>query len=348
MSAEALELRLEESPRYEGAVTTTPYRVSTTSTFFPLTSFEPSPEPDWMDRSDELRSIEGSVANVSDTFNPTARLSERAYFNNLTHLLSLAGFVGTYTAGNGVITDPDGTVIATGANRWVFNKRTGSAAQTAQLIACYGTSGPWLKGQGYAVNELGLNAVGELDVTMEGLVLARLAADPTLTPAYDVSAILPARRADLILSWLASSGLTNEFELSIANPLFPYSSYSLAVPSVYRDKMEQGDDRVRLTGTISKRSITPADWDAMIQAATFAAIAKWKSQKVIGVTATKYGLWVEMPACQYTSASPEALGNKRRFGAAYDFWAAYDETLGYDVKITLVNAVTSAALSTYV
>lgn len=348
MSAEALEMRLEESPRYEGAITTTPFRISTTGVFLPISAFAPTPGIDFLDRSNELRSIEGAVPNLIDQVNPTARLSERAYFNHLTWYLSLLGFVGTYTAGNGVITDPDGTVIATGANKWVFNKRSGAAAQTAQLIAGYGQSGPWFKGQGFALSQLTLNALGEMDAELEGLVYARLASDPTLTPAYDVSSILPARRADLVLSWLGSSALTNEFSMQIANPLFPYSSYSLATPSIFRDKMEQGDDRVRLTGSVSKRSITPADWDALITAATFAAIAKWKSQKVIGATATKYGLWVEMPACQYAGVSPEDLGNKRRFGAGFDFWAAYDETGGFDVKITLVNAVTSAALSTYV
>lgn len=346
MSAEALEMRLEESPRYEGAVLTTPYRVATDAVFFPLTSAELNPETDWLDRSNELRSIEGSVANVVDLIHPTARLAERAYFNNLTWLLALSGFVPTYTAGNGIITDPDGTVIAAGANRWVFNKRSGAAAQTAQLTACYAPTGPWLKGQGFAVSQLGLNAVGELDCSLDGLVLARLGSDPVLVPAYDVSAILPARRADLTVTWLASSAVTNEFSLSIANPLFPYSSFSLATPSLYRDKMEQGDDRVRLTGSISKRSLANADWDALLAATTWSAKAKWKSQKVIGVTATKYGLWVEMPGCQYSSGAPEALGNKRRFGASYDFWAAFDETAGYDVKITLVNAVT--AIATYV
>jgi hypothetical protein len=340
---------LEESPRYEGApgpgTGGTPYRVATERVYFPVTSAELNPDTDWLDRSNELRSIEGSVANIVDLIHPTARLAERAYFNNLTWLLSLAGFVGVHTSGDGIITDPDGTVIATGAHRWVFSKRTGAAAQTAQLRACYGTAGPWLQGQGFGVSQLNLNGVGELDATLEGLVLSRLASDPLLTPTYDVSAILPARRADLILTWLGSSALTSDFSLSLSNPLFAYSSYSLATPSLYRDKMEQGDDRARLTGTVTKRTIANADWDALQQATTWSAVAKWKSQKSIGATATKYGLFVQMPGCQYSSGNPDALGNRRRFGSSYDFWAAYDETAGYDVKFTLVNAV--ATIATY-
>lgn len=346
MTAELIQVALEESPRYEGAASTTPFRVATDVLYMPITGWGNVPNTDWLDRSNEARGIEGAVPNIVDQINPTGKLTERGYFNSLTWLLSLCGFVGVHTSGDGIITDPDSTVIATGAHKWVFNKRSGSAAQTAQVIASYGAAGPWIKNQGFAIGQLSLDAFGLLDADLEGLVSARLGSDPALTPAFDVSAILPPRRADLNLAWLASSALTNEFALQITNPLFAYSSFSLATPSVYRDKMEQGDDRVKVTGTVSKRSIAAADWDAAQTGATFSATAKWKSQKVIGATATKYGLWVQMPGCQYQGITPEEISNKRRFGASYDFSAAWDETAGYDCRITLVNAI--GAIATYV
>lgn len=341
-----VQMALEESPRYEGAATTTPFRVSTDVFYMPLTGWGQTPDTTWLDRSDELRGIEGSVPNVVDEIDPTGKLAQRAYFNQLPLLLSVCGFVGVHTAGDGVITDPDGTVIATGAHRWVFNKRSGAAAQTLQAIASYGTSGPWTQFQGLQANQLSLDTTGVMEVDFDGLVLARLASDPSLTAAFDVSSILPARRADLTLSWLSGSALTNEFSLQIANPTFPYSSYSLATPSVYRDKMEQGDDRAKLTGSVSKRSIANADWDSLQSGGTFAATAKWKSAKVIGATVTKYGLWVDMPASQYTGMTPDDIANKRRFGASYDFQAAFSEGSGYDVKITVVCA--QATVATYV
>lgn len=346
MTAEMIRIQLEETPRYEGAVTTTPYRIASETLDIPMQGWGQAVPTDWMDRSDEARAIEGAVPNVVDQINPTGKLATRGYFNALTWLLSLAGFVGVHTTGDGVITDPDTTVIATGAHKWVFSKRSGAAAQTAQIIGSYGSAGPWTKGQGFGIGALSLDAHGIMSADFDGLVLARLASDPALTPAFDVSAILPPRRADLNLSWLASSAQTTEFALNLTNPLFPYSSYSLATPSVYRDKLEQDDARARLGGTVAKRSIANADWDAVQSGAVFAATAKWKSAKSIGATATKYGLWVDMPACQYSGITPDDIANKRRFGAGYDFWAAFSESAGYDVKFTLVNAV--ASIATYV
>ena len=48
-----------------------------------------------------------------------------------------------------------------------------------------------------------------------------------------------------------------------------------------------------------------------------------------------------MPKCQYTGGQADELANRRRFGGSFDFWAAWDEGLGYDAKITVTNAVTA-------
>jgi hypothetical protein len=48
-----------------------------------------------------------------------------------------------------------------------------------------------------------------------------------------------------------------------------------------------------------------------------------------------------MPACQYTGGTLDPTGNFRRRGANFDFAARYDETAGYDVRITIVNSLTS-------
>jgi hypothetical protein len=56
-------------------------------------------------------------------------------------------------------------------------------------------------------------------------------------------------------------------------------------------------------------------------------------------------MWVQMPAAIYSGGNSDEIGNKRRFGASFDFKAEYDEGAGYDVKITLVNDV--SAIATY-
>jgi hypothetical protein len=342
-----LQFAMEETPRYEGAVTTTPYRVSTDKVYFPITAGKIAPGPEWLDRSDELRGIEGGPPNLIDNYNPVGSLAERGYLNNLPVLLSLCGLTDTVTAGNGVITDPDGSTIPAGAYRHVWTKRGGITAKTAQVVAHYEAEAVDFKGQGYGVTSLGLGADGAVTADLMGLVFANIAATGD-TPAYDAFTIPPIRRGDLTIpTWLASTGVTADFGLTISNPLERVRSLNLATPSFFGDLMEHGDERVYLTGTMPKRRLADADVDAAISGVTWAAKARWKTPKVIGATAYKYSMWVEMPACQYTEFDPDELGNFRRRGGNFSWKAAWDEVAGYDFKITIVNAIASN-LETYV
>jgi hypothetical protein len=344
--ASHLQLQMEETPRYEGAVTTTPYRISTDKVYFPTTAGKIAPGPQWLDRGDELRGIEGSPPNLVETFEPVGSIAERAYLNNIIALLSLSGLQDTVTAGNGVITDPDAVVIPAGAYRHVFTKRGGITAKTAQIIAHYEAEAVDFKGQGFGVSQLQLNAAGEATADLMGLVFGNVAATGD-TPVYDAFVIPPIRRGDLFLTWLASSGVTADFNVTIANPLERVRSLSLATSSFFPDLMEHGDERVALTGSIPKRRLADADIDALMAGTTFSAKARWKSPKVIGATSYKYSMWIEMPACQYTEADPDELGNFRRRGGDFSFKAAWDEAAGYDFKVTVVNAVVNN-LETYV
>jgi hypothetical protein len=116
--------------------------------------------------------------------------------------------------------------------------------------------------------------------------------------------------------------------------------------SYFPDKMENGDDKVALTGSIPKTVLADADVDALLAASTFAAVAKWITPRNIGATSKKYSMWCEMPRCQYIGGTLDDLANRRRFGGSFDWRASWDETAGYDFKITLVNAV--AAIAGYV
>jgi hypothetical protein len=345
---DCVQLALEESPRYEGAATTTPYRVSTTVSYLPAQNARILPVPSFVDRSDEMRGIEGGVPQLVDGFAPEGNVTIRCYLNSLVWFLQTLGLTDTITVGDGVITDPDAATIPVGAYRHVFTKRGGITAKTMQLICAYVDEGVFLKGQGFGSTNLTLNADGALGVDMLGLVVGRVA-DPNLTPVFDSSSIPHVRRGDLTLTWMAGSGTTEDFSLAIANALTARRSLSLATPSLFPDKMEHGDARVRLTGSIPKSILDPDDYDALVAGTTFTAKARWKTPVSIGATAYKYSIWIEMAKCQYTDGQQSPLSNARRFGMdTLNFWAAWDEAAGYDFKITVVNGITAAALETLV
>lgn len=409
---DTVQIMSEETPRPEGAVTTTPYRLSSGNVLWlPGQSARLSPNTQLLDRSDEMRGIEGGVPQLLDGYDPDGAISIRAYGNALTWLLNAVGLTGTHTAGGAAIADGFATTtvtgvnalnsatinvastalfassgsiliggsaitytgktetsftgcgahaattggetvtqqVPTGANKWVFAKRGGITAKTFQMILAYVDEALFLKGQGCGVSNLSMTSDGNVSADLQALVVGRVA-DPNLTPAYDTSAIPHFRRGDMTLQWnvAGGSGTTEDFSFAISNPLNKRRTLTLNPPSYFPDQMEHGDDRVRLTGSIPKTSIDTDDYDALVSAASFSAKAIWRSPKVIGATAAFYTLALEMPACQYTGGGPAEIANRRRHGMPLDFWAAWDETAGYDFRITLVNGVTAAQWETLV
>jgi hypothetical protein len=333
-----VQIALEESPRYENAATTTPYRIGTDVAYLPITSVNLTPDPQWIDRSDEVRAIEGGVPQLIDTYQPAGNISVRNYPNSLPWLLACSGFTLTKTAGDGTITDPDSVAVPVGVTKWVATKRSGVTARTMQILQNFVDQGVFIKGQGFGVSGLSLNSAGEISADLMGLVYLRTA-DPNVTPSYDTQAIPFGRRGDITLTWLSGSGTTDDFSLAIANSLIRHRS--MGVATYYPDTLSQGDDRVKLTGSIPKYSLATADIDALLAGTTFAAKARWVLPKNVGATNYPYKIYVEMPSCQYTGGGPEALANKRRHGGSFDFWAAWDEASGFDVKITVLCSVTS-------
>lgn len=335
------EIAMEESPRYDGAASTTPYRISTDKLHLPVRGVRLGPAPSHLSRADELRGIKAEPPRLIETYDPDGSLSVRGYLKDLVWLFELAGWVGTFTAGDGIITDPDAATIPTGASRWVFTKRDAIVAQTAQVKLNFKDENLQLLGQGYAVSSLAIPASGEVSADLMGMVLKRNAVDTTTVPVYSSSAIPPIRRGDLFLTWLASSGRSSDFSLAFSNPLERVRTLSIDPPTSFPDVIEHGDEWPSVTGSIPKRVLAAADIDALLAASTFAAKARWKTPKVIGATAYKYTMWVEMPACQLVEGNPEDLGNKRRVGADFSFVATHDEASGFDAKITIVNDVTA-------
>lgn len=405
---DCVQILSEETPRPEGAATTAPTRLSTTALWLPAQSMKVRPNPQFLDRSDELRGIEGAVPQLLDHYEPDVTLKARAYPDLLVWLLQVLGLTGTYTAGGATTTDANQTT-ATGVNainsvtvnvastaefpasgtfimggvattysgktatsftgcgshaattggevingnaptnthKWVFTKRGGITAKTFQALLAYVDEATFLKAQGCGLSQLQMDAEGNLDGSGLALVASRVA-DPNLTPAFTTQAVPHFRRGDLSLSWLTGSGTTEDFSFQIANSLNARRTLGLATPSYFPDAMEHGDEKVKLTGSIPKTVLDPDDYDALVNASTWSARARWKSPKTIGATSYPYTMWLDMPACQYMEGEPDELANKRRFGQQLGFWAAWDETAGYDFRITLVNALSTAAWETLV
>ena len=339
-----VELRFEETPRGENAAITAPYRISTVSHFMPIQSVQLSPGTQFEDRGDELRGTEGDASSLVAGYEPGGSLAVRAYADELLWLLTASGFNYVKTAGDGIILDPDSVVIPTGATRWVFNKRGGLTAKSLQIIQAFVSNGVFVKGQGFGVSQLGMNAMGAVTCDLTGLVYKSVA-DPNLTPSLQSSAIPHLRRGDMTLTWMGSSGVVDDFSFQIGNELTRH--VTMGTGSYFPDSLNHGDDRVSVTGTVPLYTFTATDVDALVGGTIFSAKARWKSPKSIGATAYKYSMWLEMPSCQIVGGTPDALSNARRVGASSEFKAAWDDTAGYDAKITIVGA-TSGSIETYV
>lgn len=343
---DCIQIAMEETPRYEGAASTAPYRVSTAVAYAPVRSARITPNPLHDDRADEVRGIEGAPPQLIDGYEPAGSIAMRAYLNLLTYLLHISGWTGTATAGDGIITDPDVATIPATATRWVFTKRGGNVAKTAQMLIAYSDEGAFYKGQGYGISSWTLGGNGDYTADLMGLVFGNVA-DPNLTPVYDTAAIPHVRRGDLVVSpWLSGGGPIDDFTIAGSNPLIRRKTSQVSPASYFPDRMEHGDERVAITGTAPASRLNDAEIDRLLDGATFAATAKWKTPKSIALTAYKYSMWVEMPACQILGGDPDELRNARRFGGSWEWKAAWDETAGYDAKITIVNAVTAAMLET--
>jgi len=344
-----VEIALEESPNTEATYSSsaTPNRKSTNLHYPRARAVRLSPAPTPLSRADELTGLLGEPARLADDYAPAGSLSTRAYGDLMTWLLAINGWAGVHTAGDGIITDPDGATIPAGAHKWVFTKQTGITPQTARIRTNYSRENVELDGYGYALASLNLNAAGEITGDLVGLFIKRLAADATTVPAVIASTKWPFRRGDLVVTGLGGgSPALSDFTIAIANSLERDKSFTLATPSLWPDQLLFGEEQVQVSGTIPKRLLSSTDYDAMVAGTTFALTAKWISPAVIGATAKKYGMWFEMPAAQYVGGDPAELTNSRRRGLDLNWFAAIDDVAGYDCKITLVNGISAVATYT--
>lgn len=252
-----------------------------------------------------------------------------------------SAIVETVAGAAGAVVDPDGLGVPSGAYLWTFEKRGGIQAASLDVLACYVNSGIFLRGQGFGLASLGLNAQGIISAELAGLVVDEID-DPELTPALDAASILPARRGDLILDWLEGGGTLSDFSIALSNPLVRQHTMGLAQSTFFPDKLEHGDEKVRVSGSIPKHSVTTVDWQTLMRADTFAARARWKLVgQNIGSSGAPHAIHLVMPACQYISGGIDPITNRRRTGGSFDWWAAHDDSAGYDAKLYVVCGIDS-------
>jgi hypothetical protein len=242
----------------------------------------------------------------------------------------------TTPGATGSVTDPDGAGVPADAFLVTFAKRDGAPAKTCQLIAAYTEHSTFLQGNGFGVSGLSLSAAGELSADLMGLY-ARRVADPSLTPSFDAASVLPMRRGDIRLDWLSGSAYSQDFSVAIANDL--ERGDHLGIASYYPKVLEHNGMGPKVTGSIAKRTLDPDDYDALVSAETFAASVRWVGASTIGSTGKPYSVFMEFPACQYVGGDPDEQTNSRRFGASFEWEAAYDESAADDATISVVCGV---------
>jgi len=97
-----------------------------------------------------------------------------------------------------------------------------------------------------------------------------------------------------------------------------------------------------VTGSIPKRVLGTADWDALLANTGFAAEARWTSDSIIAA-AYPYKLIIKMLNCQYVDGGANPLENKRRIGASYNFKATNATGTAGSVQVQLINLTSSYA-----
>lgn len=318
--------------------------LSTKKLTTPFLEFEAQLNPNPMDRDDENRNTNEPAPVLEDQHAPTWRGLCRMYPDVTGFWLKAMLGAPTTTAGNGVITDPDAATIPAGATRHVWTAPFGPAGaspQTQQLQVSYKDQSTFFKVKGAATEALAISSPdgggGRLEASGPAAYLARQA-DPSVTPAYEALTIQPFKRGGLALTWLTGGGTVEDFSLSVAQGIAMVRS--LGIASKFPDVVEYDDGFVTWTGSIPKRQLDSDDYDALKAATGFTAKAKWESETIIA-SAYPYRLWVQFDNAQYVGGTVDALMNKRRHGASFNFKGTRNASAS--VVVTLVNATASYA-----
>lgn len=320
--------------------------LSTKTLYPPLLELEANPGVSHLERDDELRNIDEPLQVLPEKYDPTWSLRSRMYPDPIGFLLKWILGPPTTTAGNGVITDPDTIAIPVGAYRHVWAAPfgpSGASPQTVDAVLSYADQLEYFRIKGAACQQLALTSPdsgGAMAQASGPACFLDDVSNPSLTPAYESLAIPPFMRRHLsIVTWLTGSATTEDWDVSIANPVEVLRT--LGIASAWPDLIEKGDGPIVVSGTIRKRAIDPDDFGGLMDATRFAVKSRWTSNAIIA-SGYPYKMWVEADGAQLVGGGPQALANRRRIGAEYQ-WKCTSDGAGASATITLVNATTSYA-----
>ena len=344
-----VQLRSEQTVGNESVSPT----LSTKTLYVPADEFSVDQGASFLDRDDEMRGLSEQIPHFPETYSGKWSLKSRLYPDTLGMALSCmfgtsaTGETGathyTYTAGNGIITDPDGSTIPTSCSRHVWVAPfgpSGASPKTFQSIAAYKDQGLYFKSKGSAVEALSIDTPesgGAMIEASGGSAYMDAVSDPALSPSYETLATRPFMRAgQLVMTWLSGTATFADFGFQIGNPVDFVRS--LGTASKHPDVVEKAEGLVTVGGSVDKRQLDIDDFNALRDATEFAAKVRWRSDTVIA-SSYQYAFWLEMTAAQYTDGNMAPLGNRRRLGGSFNFRAARNASPS--VTLTLVNNVTS-------
>lgn len=333
-------IALESIP---GNETNTP-TLSTKVLYPPALSVDLGAKAEHLGRGDEIRNLDEEPALVPEAFTAEHSLETRAYPDVTGFLFSWLLGPPTTVVGNGIITDPASVAIPSGAYRHTWTSPFGPSGpypKTAELIAAYKDQGAFFKAKGCGLSQLAIENAerGGLNIKVSGPALyVQRIPDPALTPTYESLGVKPFMGGNMsIPTWLSGSANCEKSGMSIQfeNPMEPYTSCQTA--SKWADQLEKTDSPISVSGNAPKRLLDIDDWDALMAATGFATKFQWISDSIIAA-GYPYKLFIETANSQYVDGGPEALANKRRLGAQFNWRATNASGTPGSVTVTLINA----------
>ena len=317
---------LEQTPRTSGGA----QKISSVVMYHPGTSIDMDPKVTVLERKDELRGGFYAMPHSGvAAYDPDGTMSGRIYPTSFGQILACA--IGDDTPSS-----------HTEGYHHTYAWRQTEIPQTMQLIFAPPAGGFW-KANGVGVDELTVkveNNAWTYDAKLMGLYAAPIA-DPTLTPSYETQT--PWRAGQMALTWLSNTAVTEDFSWSIKNGLKQERSFTLA-SAAYPDSIVYGAALPVVSGSIPKRSLATADWDALVNGTPFSAVITMTHNQFI-TSAVPFLLTITMPACQYVSAKADPIKNERRNKATFDWEARYDT--GTTAFCTVVLNNNTATYATY-
>jgi len=322
--------------------------------FFPVQSTKPSLAPNPMERDDELRNVDQPLLEITETYAPTWAYQSRAYPDSTGwHLANLLGR--DTSNGYAVVSGSSNNDLAGTALTSTQYKHTwtapfgpaGSLPQTAKLGWAYTDQSTYYEARGCATEQFEIDTpdTGGAQIKASGPALylnrvANAAAITSTSPTYETISVRPFTQANLAVTYSGTNAPSSPspasgFTVQINNPVAAVQT--LGVASLWPDRMEKDAGVIMATGTIEKRNLTDAEWQAMRDLNVFTITALWQSSQFItGSSGAKYGLQIAINA-QLVGGDMDDLDNKRRHGASYNWKAVYDGT-NPAFTVTLVNA----------